>query len=298
MTVIRRTTVLRELLVKDAMRRQVIRLPGSASLEKAIRFLIKYKVNALLITDDDDRPAGVVSKTDLMGAYYAQLPVETPVNGIMVGPPLMCGPDDSLDSALNMMRSSGVYRLYVAGPDSGEIVGVLAYPDIVGILYQYCRNCDQSLFRRRASNQANPHGKWVTVREVMTETVTSLTTSSSLLEIMEVLSAYRFGAVLIEDENHGPRGVISKTDLILAYKHGVASESPAGSLLTSFSVVSCDESDYIEDAIRRMVVSGVQRVFVHRDEPSRIVGVFSLSDVARLRSGSCHACVSARITVE
>ena len=35
--------------------------------------------------------------------------------------------------------------------------------------------------------------------------------------VMEGLSAYRFGAVLITDENGRPTGVVSKTDLILAY---------------------------------------------------------------------------------
>ena len=32
--------------------------------------------------------------------------------------------------------------------------------------------------------------------------------------------------------------------------------------------------------------------------PQNIVGVLSLSDAARIRSGSCHACVSSRIRVE
>ncbi len=64
-------TTLRYLLVRDAMRKQVTSLAGRFSVESGIRFLIKYKVGALLITDQDDLPVGVVSKTDMMGAYYA-----------------------------------------------------------------------------------------------------------------------------------------------------------------------------------------------------------------------------------
>jgi CBS-domain-containing membrane protein len=51
----------------------VIQLPVSASLEQPIRYIIKYKVNALKITAANKEGLGVVSKTDLMGAYYAGL---------------------------------------------------------------------------------------------------------------------------------------------------------------------------------------------------------------------------------
>ncbi|RLA99006.1 MAG: hypothetical protein DRG83_13800 [Deltaproteobacteria bacterium] len=61
---------------------------------------------------------------------------------------------------------------------------------------------------------------------------------------------------------------------------------------------SCDEEDLLEEAIRKMIFSEVHRLFVHRGTPENIVGVFSLSDAARLKSGSCRACVSSRIKVD
>ena len=85
--------VLKGLLVREAMRRQVIRLPEQASLEQAIRGTIKFKVNAILITDEQQAGLGVVSKTDLMGAYYAGLPLGTACGAVMMGPPpLLPGP--------------------------------------------------------------------------------------------------------------------------------------------------------------------------------------------------------------
>jgi CBS domain-containing protein len=64
-----------------------------------------HKVNAVLISDEDQRPLGVVSKTDLMAAFFAGLPIGTPLSDIMAGPPLTCFPDDKLESALELMRS-------------------------------------------------------------------------------------------------------------------------------------------------------------------------------------------------
>jgi CBS-domain-containing membrane protein len=78
MPIIAYRNVLQGLTVQEAMRRQVISLPRDATLEQAVRFCIKYKVNALLIIGEQQEGLGVVSKTDLMGAYYAGLPISTP----------------------------------------------------------------------------------------------------------------------------------------------------------------------------------------------------------------------------
>ena len=70
MGVSNRLNVMKDLTVKEAMRRLIINLAAEATLEQAIRYAIKYKVNAILITDPNQEAVGVVTKTDLMGAYY------------------------------------------------------------------------------------------------------------------------------------------------------------------------------------------------------------------------------------
>jgi len=285
------------LLVSNAMRRQVIRLPRNAPLSHGITALVKYKINALLTLGEDGSPVGVVSKTDVMGAYYAGLPIDTPVESIMSSPPLFCGPDDSLEAALEKMRSKGVYRLYVTDTCTGEIVGALAYPDIVGLLYQYCHPCEYSHHGQKRRKQSGIAISRFTVKEVMTPSVESLEKNEPLNGVMEVLSAYRFGAMLITAADQTPCGVISKTDLVLAYRHGVDAQTPAGTVMTS-PVRSCKENELLEDAIQRMIFTDLHRLFVHRGSPENIVGVLSLTDAARRRSGSCHACMTSRIKVD
>jgi len=126
MPVIDRKDMLKGLTVAEAMRRQVVSLATHAPLEQAIRFSIKYKVNAILVTDVRQHAQGVVTTTDLMGAYYAGLPLDAPVEAIMVGPPLFCCKEDSLGTALDTMRSQHIHRLYVYGEDPRRAEGVLA----------------------------------------------------------------------------------------------------------------------------------------------------------------------------
>ncbi|MBU0987222.1 MAG: CBS domain-containing protein [Proteobacteria bacterium] len=297
MTILEERKTLSGLTVGNAMRRQVVYLPQHTSIDKGINALIKYKVNALLTTNADGGPAGVVSKTDIMGAYYAGLLLETPLQNIMSSPPLFCRPDDSLESALEKMRSKGIYRLYVLGEGAGDVVGALAYPDIVGMLYRYCHECKYSHRKHKPKNPADAAVRRFKVKEVMTASVKACLKNDSLMHIMEELSKYRFGAVLITEKNGTPCGVVSKTDLTLSYKHGIDALLHAQTIMSS-PVRSCEENGFLEDAIKKMILTDVHRLFVHRSATQNIVGVLSLTDAARLRSGSCHACVSSRIKID
>ncbi|MDI6853762.1 MAG: CBS domain-containing protein [Deltaproteobacteria bacterium] len=294
MPVIDHRNVLKGLRVQEAMRRQVIRLPWEAPLAQAIRYTIKYKVNAVLAVDDDQVGLGVVSKTDLMGAYYAHLLIDTPVAAVMAGPPLFCRPTDTLDAALDAMRRHRVHRLYVQGEGPHDIIGVLAYPDIVGLLYRYCTRCDRSL-KGKARTAGPPLDRFL-VREVMTPEVYALQENDTLQAIMEGLAAYRFGAVLITDRDGRPAGIVSKTDLITAYLHGLPTDTPARRVMTK-PAIAVDGGAPLAEALTTMIFADLHRLFVYRDSPENLVGVLSLSDVARFRSGTCRACLVSRIRV-
>lgn len=295
MPVVIKRSVLSGISVKAAMRRQVIQLPQSISIDNCINRMIKYKINAVLVSDTQQRPAGVVSKTDIMSAFYAGFPTETALENIMVGPLLYCYADDELEISLDTMRRNGIHRLYVLESESEAVVGVLAYPDIVGLLYRYCRACDRGLLKARRKKQEDGFQR-LKVKDVMTPTVNAHRADETLAQIIEGLTAHQFGAVLIRDAHDQPLGVVSKSDLIVAYKHGMAVDAPAGSIMST-PVQSCDAQSYLAAAIQQMLIKDVQRIFVHAEDPRKIVGVLSLSDAARFRSGSCRACTSSRMVV-
>ena len=196
MRVRNRQNVMKDLTVKEAMRRLIINLPQEASLEQAISYAIKYKVNAILITDPSQEALGVVTKTDLMGAYYAGLPLATPASAIMVGPPLFCHLDDSLDAALDQMRTQKIHRLYVReeAPTGRGRPGLSGYRGFTLPLLPPVRT------KPAAENRMTRSAFWPTgssLREVMTPGVFARGADDSLLQVMEGLAAHKFGALLI-----------------------------------------------------------------------------------------------------
>jgi predicted transcriptional regulator len=293
MAVITKKSMLTGIKVSDAMRRQVVKLSMDTSLDQCIRHSIKYKVNAILVTNTIDHAVGVVSKTDLISAYYAGLPLDLPIEEIMVGPPLYCYPDNPLEKSLESMKASGIHRLYVSPDDGKSIVGVLAYPDIVGLLYRFCRKCKRNLTFKKKDEAPDSGEEHIRAKEIMSVSVKAHNTTDTLFEIMETLSAYRFGAVLIRDSTKIPVGVVSKTDLIIAYRHGILGDMSAETVMNA-PVRTCQNDDFLVKIIEQMIFSDVHRLFVHSENPYNIVGVVSLTDAALARSGSCKACIASR----
>lgn len=293
MPVVKARSVLSGMLVKEAMRRQMILVGDRETVDRGISRLIKYKTDALLIADPGERVAGIVSKTDLTAAFYIGLPLDTALGDIMVGPVIGCDADDLLEDALEIMNRSGVHQLCVQGADRGRIVGLLTYGDILGLVYRYCRHCRQSRTRQyeqASDNQLPPETR---VEEVMTAEVIDCGVDDDLTRVMDVLSARRRRAVLVNDRAGRPAGVISKTDLVMAWHRGVDPGTSAGNVMNA-PVRSCHLRSTLTGALELMLLSDMSRIFVHDPDRGRIVGALSLADAANHRSGTCRACVSSR----
>ena len=292
----RKRSILSGIRVEAAMSRQVLSVADQRSLAYCISRMVKYKAGALLVTDAEGHPAGVVSKTDLISAYYALLPKETAVGDLIAAAPILCYPDDLLEDAIELMQANGVHRVYVQGAELGEVVGKLAYMEVVGLLYQYCRACLKSTAQRRLRDDA-PDRQRLWVDDVMSRQVFACRQDDDLAAVIELLTTHQCGAVLVNDSAGQAAGVISKTDLALAYRHDRPLETPAAAVMQQ-PVRACAARTPLADALQEMLLWDVQRYFVYDDDAAVITGVLSLSDSARFRSGSCRACISGKMMVE
>ncbi len=288
------SAIFSRLRVKDAMRFQTVSLTQEKSIATAIQTMIKYKTDSLLIISGDGSPAGVVTKTEIMGAYYAEMELTTILADIMGSPVISCMADETLESALVRMQDHAIHRLYVVD-SSGLATGTLAYPDIVGTLYRYCCSCEFGLNRRKGNTSESILR--YTVKDAMNTNIVSVLENMSIGEVIEQLASFRLGALLVMSRENIPLGVISKTDIALAYKRNLQ-HTDAASKIINKPIIACSDTTSLEDGIRKMIFSEVGRLFVYTNTPEEISGVLSLSDTARIRSGSCQACSSSRIEIK
>jgi CBS domain-containing protein len=297
MSIVNPGSALDGLTAQEAMQRLRCYLDRNASIQQGIRHTLKFKINSILILDERKDAIGVVSKTNILGAYYVGLPITTPLDAIMVAPPITCPLNDPLDSALDMMRNRSVHRLYVLGNEPNKVVGVLTYPDILGMLYKYCHKCQRSTLRLGESESNSKLSDYFRICELMNPEFPVHREDESLMNVMESISAHHSGAVLIKSHDDIPQGVVSTTDLIIAYMHGVPSYAAAKTIMSS-PVLSCDYDEPLLMAIKKMIFFDLDSLYVHKDSSANIVAIITLSDVARVRSGSCRACKTSRIHLD
>lgn len=292
MTAHTKQSMLSGLKVRQAMRRNPLRLEQGQSLDLAISSLIKYKANAALIQDQDrENDLGLTSKTDLMALYYAGLPLETTLDQVLVAPILSCNQEDTLETALSLLLEKNIKRVYVRAEQEGQILGVLSFADIVGLLYRFCYRCEKSLSR---SQKRHGLDQTLLVQDVMHQEVVSCRPEDSISQALETLSMQPFSALLVQDSQGDLPGVLSKTDLILAYRHSLPLETSVQEI-SSAPALSCSRQETLVQALQRMILADVHRLFVHGPDPWDIQGVLSLTDAARARSGSCRACTASRL---
>ncbi len=292
MPVFKHRSVLTGITAREAMQKQVVELAADTPLSLCVRTIIKFKTNAVLVIGEDQRPAGVVSKTDIVAAFYAGLPRDTPVSDIMVGPPHSCGTLDTLETVVDQMKANGIHQIYVKPEGQDHIEGQVTYSNIVGLIYRYCRTCSRS--GRCSTDLETRDIPRLMVKDVMTIGVTSCSAVASITQVIEILSHGKIGAVLVSDPGAPTLGVISKTDLVLAYTRGISPDAPAKAIMNS-PVAVCPADTLLSRAIQKMFLFDIQRIFIQQTDKDPVMGVLSLSDATRFRSGTCRACVAARI---
>jgi CBS domain-containing protein len=295
----KKPSVLAGFLVKEVMRRKVVRLPPESTVESALRSMIKHRVSGLLIEHAANaRPAGVLSKTDIMGAYYADLPIGIKIGDIMSRPVLSCQLDDSLEEALQRMKEHRVTRLYVNAEDDGAVIGVLAYPEVVGLMYRHCHYCRKSLFKGQyISSNTKKAILRLTVGDIMGTEVLRLPGTATIMQVIEELSSAVGSEVLICNDDGAAVGVVTISDVVMAYRHGRKQDELARQIMTT-PVRLCNAGAMLEEAIQTMIFADVGRLFVRDEKNSAIMGVLNLADTAKARSGSCQACIVSRITIK
>ncbi len=292
MPVLKTRSVFHGITVKEAMQRQIVKLPAQSTIQQCIRYIIKFNANSVLTTDPEDQPVGVVTKTDIITAFYAGFDIDIPISDIMVGPPYFCHEGDSLETAIDQLQTLGIHQLFVKSDIDDKIEGQITYSDIVGLLYRFCRHCIKSgRYSKLFSKKEIPR---LVVEDVMTRTLTACNANQTITEIIEILLERKKSAILVMDNKDSSSGIISKTDLLFAFMRGTHPDTPAKAIMNS-PVITCGFSIQLSDAIQQMLLYDIHRIFVSNEKTRQIIGVLSLSDATRFRSGTCKACGAGRI---
>jgi acetoin utilization protein AcuB len=109
--------------------------------------------------------------------------------------PITIHPDESLDSALELMQKHGIRHLPVM--DGGEVIGVVSERDLL-------------------SNMGKDWTKMMKILDVMNSSILSANENDSLGEVAYQLSSQKKGSAIILDNSGQLAGIFTTTDALNA----------------------------------------------------------------------------------
>jgi len=133
------------MLIRELMTKPAVTVTGETSIAVALQLLDTHKITAMPVVDRTGALVGLVSEADLVGdaeLMENRVPIaavritgSTPVRRVgevMTHLVLSVHPDDDLDTALDLMRTTTIKSLPVM--DRQRVVGMLSRSDIIHLL--------------------------------------------------------------------------------------------------------------------------------------------------------------------
>ncbi len=125
---------LEEILVRDIMTRGVVTAQYGQNLHKIAEIMTDESLSSIIVVDQSDEAAGIISSFDLMKAFSEKTTGDienTRAEDLMTPFVVEAHPDMNLKEVANIMVAKDVHRLVILSPVGRKPVGLLSASDIV-----------------------------------------------------------------------------------------------------------------------------------------------------------------------
>ncbi|MCX8187058.1 MAG: CBS domain-containing protein [Nitrososphaeria archaeon] len=122
-----------EVRVRDVMSSPVIESKEDETAQEIAQKMMRYRIGAIVVTDEKGSPLGIVTKTDLVEKVIARnlRPDEVKAREIMNTPLETIDPEAKLEDALRKMNKLKISRLAVVYKN--KLTGLISLKDILQV---------------------------------------------------------------------------------------------------------------------------------------------------------------------
>jgi len=122
-----------ELNVSHVMKKNVLSIDSEASVKDAASKMVQHGVGSLVVTEQEARPVGIITETDLLSRVLAlgKNPEIVKVKAVMSKPLIHGNPDMDFVEAAKLMINNEIKKLPITKDE--RVVGILTLTDIVAV---------------------------------------------------------------------------------------------------------------------------------------------------------------------
>jgi len=253
-------------LVRDLMHPGLFTCRPDAPLGKVSVLLTQHHVHALIVSEHDGRPIGIISDYDLLAGEWLSADSQSlaTMRNLTAGE-LMSSPIDSIEASMllgvaaHMLIEKDINRLLVT--EKGVPVGIISTSDFVSSI----------------AMQEKPLRK--TVADVMSDAILVCREKTPLVSAARTLTQAGWRSVLVVDSKGKPEGVVSGKDLLPYVENGVDEKLTVRDIM--HPALTIDIHARLRDAADLMIQKHYHRlVVVDQDDPRAFpLGIISSFDI-------------------
>lgn len=253
-------------LVRDLMHPGVLTCQPSASLGQVAVLLTQHRVHALVVSDPEGRPLGIISDYDLLAGEWLSVDDESlstmrqlTAHDLMSYPVDTIEADMSLKEAAHTLIEKDVSRLLVT--ENGKPVGVISTTDFVASL----------------AEAGTP--KRETVADVMSDAILVCRGKTPIISAARTLTQAGWRSVLVVDVKGKVLGVVSGKDLMPYVENGVDEDMIVRDVMHQAYTININAS--LREAADLMIKEHHHRLIVidEEDPDAFPLGVISSFDI-------------------
>ena len=137
---------------KDVMKKDIIELDESVSIQDAASKMIDAKIGSVIVTAEG-KHVGILTEKDFISIAAEGRPLFTAISEVMSSPIISINSEETVWEAAELMKEKSIHKIPVQEND--KIVGILTATDLVKICSlgsdsEMRRICDQILTRMQS----------------------------------------------------------------------------------------------------------------------------------------------------
>jgi CBS domain-containing protein len=199
--------------------RKIITVNKCTSLEESAKMMMHHQISSLVVTDNEGRTTGILTKTDLLDFYTKHFAGRATVGEYMTRKVQAVRPDDPVYFALSLMRNLGISRVIVVS--HGKPVGIITGRDllqIIPLLHVDSEKLQEKEEGKEKEKLYHPSGTIATIlsENVMKPMPITITDYSDVADAAMIMKGNRISGLPVIDSDNNLVGVITSTDVIRA----------------------------------------------------------------------------------
>ncbi len=253
-------------LVRDLMHPGLLTCRPDATLGQVSVMLTQYHVHALVVTDRDGRPIGIISDYDLLAGEWLSADSQSLATmRTLTAGELMSSPVDTIEASMplgeaaHLLIENDINRLVVT--EKGVPSGVISTSDFVSSIAK-----EEKTLRQ-------------TVADVMSDAILVCRDKTPLTSAARTMTQAGWRSVLVVNAKGTPEGVVSGQDLLPYVKNGVDEKLTVRDIM--HPALTIDIHAKLREAADLMIQKHYHRlVVVDQDDPQAFpLGIISSFDI-------------------